>query len=66
MHNPQHINAVRILVEHVENTVVTNAEPVVWVADSAQPFDAAFALFCGIVLQVSLHSVGNLGGIVFP
>ncbi len=66
MHHPQHINPVCILVDHVENAVVTNAEPVVWVADAAQPFDAAFALFRGIVLEVSLHSVGNLGGIVFP
>jgi len=66
MHYPQHINPVRILVDHVENAIVTNAEPVVWVADAVQPFDAAFALFRGIVLEVSLHSVGNLGGIVFP
>ena len=32
MHYPQYINPVRTLVDHVENAVVTNAEPVVWVA----------------------------------
>ena len=66
MHNPQHINPACILVYHVEDAVVTDSEPVVWVADTAQPFDAAFALFRGIVLRVSLHCVGNLRGIVFP
>ena len=66
MHNPQHINPARILVDYVENAAVTHSEPVVWVADTAQPFDTAFALFRGIVLQVSLYCVGNLRGIVFP
>jgi len=66
MHNPQHINPAGILVNHVEDAVVTNSEPVVWVADAPQPFDTALALFRGIVLQVSFHCVGNLRGIVFP
>ena len=65
MHNLQHINPPGILVNHLEDAVVPNSEPVVWDADAAQPFDTAFALFRGIVLQVSLHCVGNLRGIVF-
>ena len=38
MHNPQHINLPGILVNHAEDAVVTKSEPVVWVADAAQPF----------------------------
>jgi hypothetical protein len=66
MHNPQHINPPRNLVNHVKDAVVTNSEPVIRIADAAQAFDPAFALFRGIVLQVSFHWVGNLRGVVFP
>jgi hypothetical protein len=65
MHNPQDLNATPNLINPVKDTVVTNSEPEIRVADAPQPLDAAFALFRGIVLQVSFHCIGKLRGVVF-
>jgi hypothetical protein len=38
MHNPQHVNPARNLVNHIKDAVVTLSEPVIGVADAAQAF----------------------------